>query len=434
MTAVNLIVRYIFQVSLNWSLYAVLFPVQILYMTDRGMSMLDIGLLVAILSLTTFLLEVPTGTLADQIGRKKVYLWSLAVQAMAMVALLGARGFWGIALGYSLLGIARALASGTLDAWFVEHLRQVDSTYPLERAMAWVNASMTLALGGVTLVGGFIPTLVLPTVLSTRLYSIYDANLVVALNMIPAVWGYTVMAIPDATEKCDETTLGTALKRVLAMISDVIYLASRPVLRVLLTTMTFAGFAYFAIENFWQPKLQTLLTDPVQQSWWLGLTGALFFLANALGNLVSPLVSRGSAHSHRIIMCMTFVGVGLIMLVVGWQSRVLVFVLCFCGHTFFWGIGEPVYDRLFHDEVPDALRSSLTSAMSLVMQVGGVLGGVSLGALADWQGVPMAWSVGGVLFMIGASLFLLLNGMKCQAHRPNQTEDEPPPPRSGHFP
>lgn len=396
MTATHLIIRYTLQVSLNWSLYAVLFPVQVLYMTDRGMSMLAIGLLVAILSVTTFVLEVPTGALADQMGRKTVYLWSLAVQAMALIALLSARGFWGIALGYSLLGAARALASGTLDAWFVERLRRVDATYPLERAMAWVNAAMTLALGGVTLIGGFIPAWELPGALSTWLYSVYDANLLVALILIPAVWGYTATVMDEAVETRHQTSLLIALKRVPAMISDIIQWASQPVLGVLLTTMALAGFAYFAIEHFWQPKLQTLMTDRVHQSWWLGLTGALFFLANALGNLASPLMSRWLVRNHRIMMFITFASVGSIMFVVGWQSRVPLFVLFFCGHTFFWGLGEPVYERLFHDEVPDLLRSSLTSAASLVLQIGGVIGGVCLGALADGLGLALAWSCSGV--------------------------------------
>ena len=403
MTVKRLITIYATQLSLHWGLYAILFPVQVLLMLSRGVDMLDVGILIAVFSATTFLLEVPTGTLADQMGRKKIYFWSLVAQGVAFIAFLYSQHFWHLVIGVVALGVARALATGTLDAWFVEKLKQVDRHYPLDKAMAWVSGVMTLALGGVTLGAGLLPSF--PVGLSSP----YDLNIVVGLGMIPVVAIYTWVFIKESPSPHHHGDLVKALRQFPTMLSASVQLIRRPAMSILMTTMAFAGFAYFAIENFWQPQLTLLMSDPVKQSWWLGLTAACFFGANALGNLLFPLVSDRLAWPSKWIMVLAFWGVGVTMVFVGWQGQFIGFLVLYSCHTLFWGIGEPAYERLFHERVPDHLRSSLTSSQSLVMQTGGVLGALGLGALADATSVALAWSLAGAIFLASGLLFIRLD-------------------------
>ncbi|HTF06985.1 MAG TPA: MFS transporter [Asanoa sp.] len=104
--------RYALLVFLFWLPTGLYLATHILLMLDRGLSVAAIGTTVLVYSLTTAALELPTGGLADVIGRRTV-LAASAVASFAGLALLTvADGFWLFAASAALRGVARALSSG----------------------------------------------------------------------------------------------------------------------------------------------------------------------------------------------------------------------------------------------------------------------------------------------------------------------------------
>ena len=71
--------RYALILFLFWFSTALPMSLFILLAQARGMSLAQLGLLTAIYSATVFLLEVPTGGLADAWGRRRVALLGEAV-------------------------------------------------------------------------------------------------------------------------------------------------------------------------------------------------------------------------------------------------------------------------------------------------------------------------------------------------------------------
>ena len=78
-----------------------------LYLLQAGLSLQNVGLVFAILSITIIFLEVPTGGLADAIGRKKValagyffttYCYCNSYSSLASISFCFTQSLW--ALGY----------------------------------------------------------------------------------------------------------------------------------------------------------------------------------------------------------------------------------------------------------------------------------------------------------------------------------------------
>ena len=150
---------YFAVLALNWLAVGLTLPISVLFMQARGLDLAQVGLVMALYAATVALLELPTGGLADSIGRKRVALLSNTISLLSVAALLFAFSFWWILPGMILLGISRALSSGALDAWYVDSLQAGDPAVDLQAALAQANTITLVALGAGTLAGGALPTL-----------------------------------------------------------------------------------------------------------------------------------------------------------------------------------------------------------------------------------------------------------------------------------
>ena len=137
MTKEKLLRLFTFNQSFHWLMTGLLIPVLTLLLLKKGLSLFQVGIALGVYSGFAILFELPTGGLADSIGRKRVYLISLVVSFSAMTCLLFAQGFSALLIfGFMLMGAARALSSGTLDAWFVDEFWKIEPDGNLQAALA----------------------------------------------------------------------------------------------------------------------------------------------------------------------------------------------------------------------------------------------------------------------------------------------------------
>ncbi|MEV0548070.1 MFS transporter [Nocardia salmonicida] len=142
-----------------YALYGVLFA-------DHGLSTAQISLLLAIWSVTAFLLEVPSGAWADTVSRRRLLVLSCVLQAACFALWMLEPSFVGFALGFLVWGIAGALESGTFEALIYDDLVARGEPSAYARIMGWARgaqestvlvailaAAPLFALGGYELVG-----------------------------------------------------------------------------------------------------------------------------------------------------------------------------------------------------------------------------------------------------------------------------------------
>ncbi|MEK7653441.1 MAG: MFS transporter [Patescibacteria group bacterium] len=97
-------------------------PITILYYLARGLSYFEIGLLESIFLCASFALEIPTGALADRIGRKYVISMGVLIVAIATVLIGLGNSFLIFALAQIIFGIGAALRSGADTALIYDSL------------------------------------------------------------------------------------------------------------------------------------------------------------------------------------------------------------------------------------------------------------------------------------------------------------------------
>ena len=79
---------YYLLISLFWIATALPMALTILLAQARGLDLLQVGILMGSYSLTIVLLEVPTGGLADAIGRKRVAIVAYSLITVSSVVFL----------------------------------------------------------------------------------------------------------------------------------------------------------------------------------------------------------------------------------------------------------------------------------------------------------------------------------------------------------
>ncbi|MGH3739666.1 MAG: MFS transporter, partial [Micromonosporaceae bacterium] len=297
--------RFALVSALTWLPTSLGVATMVLLMQVRGLSLAGVGIAFAAYGIAVAVLELPTGGLADVIGRRTVLAASAAVAIAAFAGLAFATSLWQFVAVSVLKGISRALSSGPAEAWYVDthhaaRTRAGDQTgsgdqagsgeRELRRGLATGHAagSATLAVG--TIVGGALPLLVpLP---ERGVIVPLSVPILLAVVAAVALLVVVVVGLPEP-ERAASPPLGEVLRGVPATIRRGIALGVRDRLlaRVLLTAGAL-GFALNAIELLTPGRLAQLTGDPATASTAYALVAAVGFGAVAAGAAVSPLLAR----------------------------------------------------------------------------------------------------------------------------------------------
>jgi len=95
-----------------FQVFLVIMPVAVPFFASFGLSMKDIFALQALYGFVVVISEVPSGYVADVLGRKNTLLVGAVLAAIGHSCLLIADGFWTLALFELFLGLAHSLISG----------------------------------------------------------------------------------------------------------------------------------------------------------------------------------------------------------------------------------------------------------------------------------------------------------------------------------
>jgi len=108
--------------------FILIYPFYALMFQDNGLSGSQISSLFVVLSVMIFLLEVPSGSIADKYSRKRVLLIGIMARAVAFGVWLLFPGYIGFLVGFMFWGIKRALVSGTMEAFVYDELQRLGKT------------------------------------------------------------------------------------------------------------------------------------------------------------------------------------------------------------------------------------------------------------------------------------------------------------------
>jgi MFS family permease len=386
----------------------------ILLVQARGLTLTQIGLVMGVYSILIVLLELPTGGLADAVGRKRVALLAYALAALSSLALLFAFSFPAYLGAMALYAVSRALSSGALDAWFVDMLQATDPQVDLQPALAQIETVTLAGLGMGTLIGGALPRFFasLPpdgAAILTPLAVPIMATLVVRLALLPVV----LLLIHEPRPDPGRGGWWAGVRAVPANVRDAARLSRDNTRLVLLMVISFVGgFAVLGLESFWQPFFAALPgatgANGAVNTFLFGVIMAGNFAMGMFGNLLATPLSR--LLGGRLAL----VGAIARLLQGGWLLALAASAILVPATAFFWlvylmaGVGVSPHATLVNEELPPERRSAMLSVQSLAFFAGCVLGSAALGRMADLWSIGAAWTVAGVLVIASCIPYVLL--------------------------
>ncbi|MFI6511986.1 MFS transporter [Streptosporangium sp. NPDC050855] len=96
--------------------FVLLYPFYALLFVETGLSTAEISSLMAIWSITSVVMEVPSGVLADAVSRRLLLALAPLPAAAGFTLLAVSSSYWLFAVGFVLWGLSGALQSGALEA------------------------------------------------------------------------------------------------------------------------------------------------------------------------------------------------------------------------------------------------------------------------------------------------------------------------------
>lgn len=378
-----------------------------LALTDRGMDLLQISLLFSIYSLTTIVMELPFGGLADNIGRKPVFLAAVIASLISLALFLSSSDFGVLALSFALIGFGRALRSGTLDAWFVETFTAAAPDVDIQPALAkahWANA-MGLAVGAIF--GGLLPDAFGMAALKYGI-STYDVSYAASFAAMVGVLIYTLFAITEEPRPLNPQAVVQGFVNVPSVIAGAGLLAMKhPTVSMLLTVLSLFLMATNPVEVIWPTHAWPMLDEGYANTV-IGALTAGYFFAIAFGASLSPHISRIFRRRHAVTLAAIFACLAVVQLALAMQGGITGFVGVFVLYSVILGASETPASSILHRCVEDRQRSTMLSLRSLVQQLGAATGLVMAGALADIYSTSVAWGVGAIFLLMAMILSLVL--------------------------
>ena len=401
---------YYLYVTLFW--FATILPaaVQVLLIQARGFDLSQIGVLLGVYSLTIVLLELPTGGLADAIGRKRVTLLALGFILASLAVLLVAFSFiTGLAFAV-LSGVGRALSSGALEAWFIDSLQAADPDAEIQPTLAVAGTFELFALGAGTLLSGVIPTFFggLPEE-GTAIFTPFSMTIVFSIAMFAVTFLAVALLVKEDRSKLGDAEI-SGFSTIPSLIREAVGLSRRnPTILLLLGAASIGGFALSGVETFWQPYFANLLGGSEGNSVLFGFFLAGSFGLGMVGNLLSTPLSKLFKKRYGLVAAL-FGGIqGGMLVLLALQSTVGLATAFFWLVYFSRGTMNSPHATLFNDEVPAAKRSSMLSVQSLANYVGGGLGSIALGYVSDSFSISTAWMIAAGLLALSLPLYLLVD-------------------------
>jgi hypothetical protein len=401
MNAAQARTRFLFLLALRWLPVGLMVPVSMLLPLERGLSLTQAGSVAAVQGLVVLVLELPTGGLTDALGRKPVLLAAASVNVLAFGVLAVAHSVATFFLFWLLQGVYRALDSGPLEAWYVDHALADDPAADIETGLSRSGAVLGVAIaGGALLSGGLVALGPFGPI------SALTGPVVLAIGLQTAYLICVLLLMTEERPGRGVTALVASVRGVPAAIGGALSLVRRSrMVAAVVAVEFFWGFGGNAFEGLMPVRLSEVVGSADRASALMGPAGSAAWGASALGSALIPLLVRRigapwSGFVLRIAQGVTVAGMGLFAGPVGVIGA---YLLTYTVH----GAANPIHAGLLHRQVDGPHRASLISLNSMVSQPGGSLGLIVLTSIATHASVSAAMLTAAVVLALAAPLYLV---------------------------
>lgn len=368
-----------------------------LFLLDAGLSNFEAFGANAFFTAGMLIFEIPTGVVADTVGRRASFLLGTITLAVTTILYwllwVWESPFWAWAIVSVLLGLGFTFFSGAVDAWLVDALKATGYRGSLETVFGRAQI-----VGGIAMLSGSVLGGVIAQATNLGVPFLVRCGILLVMFVVAALLMRDLGFEPDRSEgplKATRTVLRASIRY---------GLADPPVRWLMIASPFTAGVGIYVFYAL-QPYLLELWGD--EEAYTIaGLAAALVSGASILGGAIAPWVRR-RFHRRTSTILLATVSSALVLVGLGlvrdfWFAVVLVAL---------WGVAsaidDPVHRAYLNDMIPSKQRATVLSFDSLMGSGGGVVFQPVLGRVADigGYGASMLWS--GAISAIAVPFVLL---------------------------
>lgn len=383
----------------RWLPVGLTLGVIVLLPLQRGITVAQLGVILSAQGFVVLALELPTGGLADALGRRPMLVGAAAVGILAGLVFVTASTFAMFVVALALQGVYRALDSGPLEAWFVDTVHAQEPEFAVEGALGRAGAVLGVAIAGGAVTSGALvawhplsgSALVLPYVVALVLQGGHLV-LTAALVREPA-------RIRDEPSPIWASVRGAPQ----TVVAGVGLLRTDRVLRWLVGVEVFWAVGMIGFETLYPVRLAELVGGEARAGALYGPVAAVAWGLFAVGSWLAGVTARRLGVAWTAILARVLNG-GMVV-AMGVTAGPLGLVVAYLAAYALHGANSPVHATLLHRRAASANRATVLSMNSMVSGACYSLGLLVLGPLAEHTSTGTAIVVAGSFSMLGAVLY-----------------------------
>lgn len=377
---VSLVRRYyLYRATLSPGFYI---PVSVIYMEAQGLGLAEIGFVQGAFSLAMVVAELPTGYIADRLGRRDALGLGNAIVVAVMVGFTVADSTADFTAVYVLWAVGWTFRTGIADAWLYELLAQRDIEDEHARISGRADSTLRVVSAVTALAAGV-------------LYTVDPATPFLA-NAGLAAFGIPLLLTLPRTGRTSDDDPGIGVREAANVLREKLF---QPSIRWIVVYAALFHLAFSVTRVFEQPAMRSVGVSITG----LGVLYAAFKLVSAVASSAAgPLQDRLGTHGVLLLL-VPVVGIAY----ASFSVIPLLLVPALFVRRGIQRVTRPVRNEYINQRLEDVGRSTVLSGVSMVLTLASgtanVLGGrvaAAVGPLTflSATGVAVA-TIGGVLWL-----------------------------------
>lgn len=364
----------------------VMIPVLVLFWVDNGLNTFEVYLLQSLFALAVVLLEVPTGMVADRMGKRMSILMGQCTVAVGCLLYAISGGFWSFLLCEVILALGMTLMSGADSALLFDCLKRLGREQELAEHEGRNQSVRMLVFAACNVIGGLLG--------AWSLRATVWAGVVGPLLAI-----FVVASFVEASPPPGDRSLAEAAGGYRQLMRDALQFVTRHrlVRWLLLFQAVLTGSATWLLWAY-QPYME-LSGLPL---WAFGLAFAVYNLFAAACSRLAHRVGTRLGDGGTLVLLAALQALPPLLMAFWIGPASFLFVL---GHQAVRGLGRPLLNaRILAYTWPDK-RATVLSLGSLAGRLFFALTGPIVGMLGEGALLPRALAIQGAVLV---ALFALL--------------------------
>jgi MFS family permease len=368
-----------------------LFGVYPIFLHSRGLNQFQINSVLATYFVVLFLTDVPTGAFADLLGRRRSFVLGAALRVCAFLIYFMAHRYYVFIIAESIDGIGTTFGNGAIDAWGVDALDDAGYDGLKDRLFSRISQLTTLGFMGSAMIGAYV------------------ADINIAWPWILGAAGYVIAGTVGALLMHDERSRAATVRiaaiplQVASRITEGVRSGFNAPTVLMLSAagaVTVGAWAPYWVS--WPIMFNQSLAVGVWIIGWIycGLASARLIGAEVSARFIVDEAQRAARVSMLVIAASA-----MLFLAGLFGGRPVVSLAMLFVMNLFTGAMMPLVQSWFNEQLESVNRATLLSFRTTFETMGGSIGLLFAGRIADTAGIPFEWQIAGLISLCAAPVY-----------------------------